>query len=304
MLSTPIVFRSCFFLLLFLPGALWAQTASQPAFWEVKQGEATVYLLGSMHFGHANFYPLPQALEEAFDRSSVLTVEVDVLHVSPTEAMQAIFKYGGLAPGQTLAQQVSPQTYQALRQQAVKSQLPVEAFDRFQPWYVALMLVEAEIRKTELQQQLGVDLHFLQRAAGKEVRELETLDSQLSLFGGFSAAEQEQFLLQTLGDLQNSQTYLMEMAAAWRAGDLGVLEQTLITPFRSNPETKALFDRIFTQRNRQMADRVLAYLKGRQTVFFVVGVGHMVGDDGIIALLEQKGVRPRRVDLLPLPSHK
>lgn len=268
---------------------------SSPAFWEITQGKAKVYLFGSMHFGHPDFYPLPAAVEQAFLASGRLVVEVDILNIPPQVAMQAIFKYGGLPPEQKLEQNISAATFQLLRRQAEANGLSVKVFERFQPWYVSLMLVEAEIRKTELQQQLGIDWHFLKRAQGKKVDELESIDSQLALFGGMSAAEQEEFLKQTLADLQHSQVYLTAMAQAWRRGDLASLEATLIKPFQENPRTKTLFDRIFTQRNTAMAERIRTYLKGGEQVFFVVGVGHMLGEDGIVSQLQAGGIQVKRV---------
>lgn len=278
-----------------------ATEASNPAFWEIRQGKATVYLFGSMHFGHADFYPLPSVVEQAFEASERLVVEVDILNITPQAATHAIFKYGGLPPDQQLATRLSPATFEALTKRAKENGLDVKVFERFQPWYVSLMLVEAEIRKTELQQQLGIDWYFLKRAGDKRVDELESIDSQLALFGGLTDIEQEEFLRQTLNDLKHSHAYLMAMAQAWRSGDLASLENTLIEPFQQNPQTKTLFRRIFTQRNITMADHITHYLKGEGRVFFVVGVGHMLGKDGVVSLLQQKGIEVRRILNTPLP---
>jgi len=290
------------FLLFILSLHVRAADNSSPAFWEIKQGKATVYLFGSMHFGHADFYPLPDAVEKAFEVSDRLVVEVDILNITPEAAVQAIFKYGGLPAGQQLVNRLTPETFQTLAEQARKNGLDVKVFERFQPWYVSLMLVEAEIRKTELQQKLGIDWYFLQRAgASKKVEELESIDSQLALFGGLTDADQEEFLRQTLKDLVHSRAYLTAMAESWRKGDLASLEATLIEPFQQKPQTQNLFNRIFIQRNVSMVDRILAYLKKNDQVFFVVGVSHMLGKGGIVALLEERGVQVRRISNPLLP---
>ena len=56
-----------------------------------------------------------------------------------------------------------------------------------------------------------------------------------------------------------------------------------------------MFDRIFSQRNFKMSESVKSYLRGDETVFFVVGVGHMLGDEGIVALLQKDGLTALRV---------
>lgn len=273
-----------------------APAASRPAFWVAGNGVAKVYLFGSMHFGREDFYPLPQVVEEAFSESSKLVVEVNLLELG-ADAQQVIFRHAGLPSGKTLKDVISAATYSALEEQASRNQVPVAAFQRFQPWYVTLTLVEAEIRKTDLRQQLGLDLYFLKRATAtdKHVEELETFDSQLALFSSIAFADQEKFLSQTLADLQNSRSYLKAAADAWVLGDVEMLDQTLIEPFRDEKDAKFLFEKMFTQRNAKMAKAVNHYLEAGGKTFMVVGVGHMLGSDGIIRLLKSQGIHVRRI---------
>ncbi|MCR6654035.1 MAG: TraB/GumN family protein [Cellvibrionaceae bacterium] len=300
--------RSALLLILFTVSlgcstAASSSTGSSPAFWEVRKGESTVFLMGSMHFGRPDFYPLPGSIEEAFINSARLVVEVNLLGLR-SDAPQIIFKHAGLPPRTTLKDVLSATTYELLQERAELNKVPFSAFQRFQPWYVTLMLVEAEIRKTSLQQQLGVDLYFLRRgqSLGKAIEELETFDSQLSLFSGFSFEDQERFLRQTLDDLQNGQSYLSSMADAWVVGDVDLLAKTLIEPFRAQKDTRVLFETMFTRRNIKMAASVDNYLKLGGNTFLVVGIGHMVGSDGIVELLRSKGLTVRRLTPAPTES--
>lgn len=279
------------------------QAASTPAFWVATKGISKVYLFGSMHFGRQDFYPLPDVVERAFTASSTLVVEVNLLDLG-ADAQQVIFRHAGLPNNQSLADIISPETYSALTAQASRNQIPVTAFNRFQPWYVTLTLVEAEIRKTDLRQQLGLDLYFLKRAAAvrKPVEELETFDAQLALFSSIAFEDQERFLRQTLADLQSSRGYLKVAADAWLSGDLGMLDKSLIEPFRTQEETTQLFDKMFTQRNVKMAKAIMDYFEEGESVFVVVGVGHMLGDDGVIRLLRSQGIDVRRLSVGHLTS--
>lgn len=289
----PLVLRlGCLLILLGSPFSLFA--ASEPAFWKVSKGERTVYLMGSMHFGRADFYPLPEAINDAYQDSAVLVVEVDISSITPDRANKVIYQYGRLPLGQTLAQQLSPQVYKSLARYSEEANIPLAALERFQPWFAAVQLIEAEIRKTQLQQRFGVDLHFISLGQ-KPVAELETLEYQLGLFGDLSMSEQEKFLAQTLADMENSQGYLASMADAWQRGDTQQLTQMLINPFEENVETKRLYRKIFTERNDKMTQAVTEYLAGEKDAFFVVGVGHMVGEQGIIAQLKNRGLEVQRV---------
>ncbi len=278
---------------LLLSAFVWGE--AQPAFWQVQGKGVSVYLLGSMHFGQPDFYPLPEAVEQAFERALVLVVEVDIAHLDPALATRALIKHAQLPAGKTLATVLPQSVYLQLGKLCERMNLPLAAFDQFQPWFVAMQLVEQEIRSSALQQNLGIDLHFLKRAGSRRIDELESIDSQLSLFSSSPLEEQAVFLQQTMDDLQHSNSYLAGMASAWRSGDTRALEAFLVESFRKTPDTRALYNRVILQRNLLMAEAVKAYLKQNQTVFFVVGAGHMVGEDGIIKLLEREQFEVRRL---------
>src|SRR5687768_3893920 len=73
--------------------------------WKVtpKVGRNVVYLLGSIHAGTEDMYPLPDEIEAAFDECAVLAVEVD-LASQDQEALQTFLAENGLyLDGDTLA---------------------------------------------------------------------------------------------------------------------------------------------------------------------------------------------------------
>ena len=62
--------------------------------WKVESAGATIYLMGSLHFATADFYPLRPVIEEAFDESDTLVVEVDVANVNPLQLQSMILQWG------------------------------------------------------------------------------------------------------------------------------------------------------------------------------------------------------------------
>lgn len=288
-------------LLLLLSGAGHAWAQSTPAFWRVESPTTTLWLLGSMHFGTPAFYPLPAQVERAFAAADILAVEVDITRIQPSEALSAITRHGRLKGGESLNSVLSPNTLKRLQGHLQKASVPFDSLARFKPWFAALQLVEAEIRKTEYEPQYGIDQFFLRKAEGKDIVQLETLDSQLSIFSALSLSEQEQFLDQTLVDISASEGYLKDMAEAWQSGNLQHLESTLLKPFAENPATEKLYQAIFTNRNLQMAEQAVQWLKGDRSVFLVVGAGHMIGDQGIVALLQDRGFVSTRLPFIAAP---
>ena len=52
---------------------------------------------------------------------------------------------------------------------------------------------------------------------------------------------------------------------------------------------------MITDRNRSMADRVDAMLRGGCNCFVVVGAGHLGGEQGMIELLQLRGYRAEQL---------
>jgi len=46
-----------------------------------------------------------------------------------------------------------------------------------------------------------------------------------------------------------------------------------------------LHQKLFVERNHRMAAKVREYLKGNGSSLVIVGSGHLVGDEGVVALI-------------------
>ncbi|HVX66984.1 MAG TPA: TraB/GumN family protein, partial [Bryobacteraceae bacterium] len=62
--------------------------AVQGLMWKATSPTNTVYLVGSLHFGTPDMYPLPETIQSAFQKSSALVVEIDLNKVGPAEAFR------------------------------------------------------------------------------------------------------------------------------------------------------------------------------------------------------------------------
>ena len=272
-----------------------AHGQSTPAFWKVASNTGTLYLMGSMHFGSDDFYPLPQEVQAAFASSDILVVEVDISRLDPQKLKASLFKHGGMPSGKRLSDYLSKEDQKKLAKIAAKHQWPGSIFEPFQPWFAGMQLVERALTQQNLRADLGVDFHFLKNTSHQRVEALETLEQQLKIFSDSPIEEQVKFLRQTVDDLENSEEYFSVMEQAWVSGDIDALYSKLILPYVNKEETKKIFKRLFGDRNDSMSDAADRYLKGNQTVFFMVGLGHMLGPDGIVAQLKQRGYRVDRV---------
>ncbi len=270
---------------------------SDPLLWQVENPRTgqKLYLFGSIHFGSEDLYPLSAPVMEAFRQSKALAVEVDLLATDHQYMSRLLSRVGHNPAGVTLESLMSSEDWLLLMQVARDHQVSAESFQKLKPWLAAVQLAAMQMRASGFDEGAGIDRYFLRMARDqadpKLVIELESLDSQLRIFSRLSLREQLLFLRQTLDEFSHGGDYLSQIAKAWQSGDEQVLQELIGGAFTGTPEAEAMYRVIFTDRNLQMAATVAGLLERGQTAFVVVGVGHMVGGDGLVALLQQRGFR-------------
>src|SRR3569833_3395984 len=85
-----------------------APTARRYLFWRGSSPGSTVYLLGSIHFGRPEMYPLSSAIDQAYARADALVVEADVTAIDPAQTAAWMAAKAMYRDGTTLAQHLPP----------------------------------------------------------------------------------------------------------------------------------------------------------------------------------------------------
>lgn len=132
-----------------------------------------------------------------------------------------------------------------------------------------------------------LDAYFQQVAynAGKQFFALESVESQLALFDDISFQNYKAFNLRTL-------TYTQEgILQAYLHGNIDLMRAMLKNQLAISANAYQL---LITDRNVKMAHRIDSLCR-KNSLFVAVGAGHLAGDEGIIALLRQKGYTVRQV---------
>ncbi len=258
--------------------------------WKVRAKAATVYLFGSVHVAQPDIYPLPKVIEESFDKAAVLAVEADPGQAADMNLQQQMLLVATYRGPDTLRQHLSPKTWELAGREMEKLGLPIEQFSKFKPWFLAMTIEILEFGRLGYNPANGLDIYFAGKARGnKRIVELESFDYQMKLLDGFSDREQELFLLYTLKDMDGLDRGINELMQAWRTGDAKTMEALVTKTLHDAPETRPIYDKLFYTRNREMAAKVEQLLRSRETAFVVVGAAHLVGKDGVVELLRQKG---------------
>ena len=147
-------------------------------------------------------------------------------------------------------------------------------------------------------------MFFLSKAMGKkDILEIEGIKFQVDLFDSFSKELQCQFLASALasGEANEEAATDSEEAAAdmelfiymlkcWKEGNAEELAKMVKTDDAGSEELKEFNEKLWISRDNNMAEKVRGYLADpeKRTYFVVVGAGHMVGESGIVAQLEDE----------------
>ena len=258
--------------------------------WKASRGQSSVYLVGSVHLLSKDYYPLSPALDKAFKDTDLLVEELHLGQMAQVESQMTILTRGMLPSGQTLDKVVSPATFDLVRERVKSLGLPIEPLSRFKPWALALTLLGLEWQAAGFDAALGLDKHFYDQAvaAGKEVQGLETIEFQISRFDEMTMEEQDRMLASTLRELETEKAAVTTLADAWKAGDAATVEKIVLQELRKEP---GMYQRLLVDRNKDWIPRIEALFSRKGRAFVVVGAAHLVGPDGLLALLKAKGYK-------------
>lgn len=254
--------------------------------WKVTNAEgATVYLGGSVHALSQHDYPLPPAYTRALDASQRLALEVD--HKALVDSSRALDKAGEYPRGDSLNNHVDPRTYAYLKRLFGLIGVPEQKFAKYKPWYIALMLQAPSLYG--LSSELGVEEFLMNKArrAHKPVTGLETTREHMEVFTGLTDKQSEAMLLLMFIPTAGGENH-NDIMKAWRRGDPDTVTRTFMYGFRDYP---SLANRMLTARNRNWIPKIESYLHSGQVYFVVAGDAHFGGNEGVLALLRQRGYK-------------
>ena len=115
---------------------------------------------------------------------------------------------------------------------------------------------------------------------------LETLRDQAEIFDRFNDQQNEQYLLSTISGLPAYAEMVRQLVDAWKDGNVRMLDRLLNQDKRSDPATH---DVLFSRRNSKWMPEIERFAHGNGNYLIIVGAGHLVGDDGVVAQLRRAG---------------
>lgn len=251
-------------------------------------------LLGSVHYLRDKDYPLPPIVDDLYRRADRLVMELDLDDRDPTKVQAAFLSAALLPQGTSLRDSVDAGVYRRARRSAAALGIDVESFDRFEPWFAAISLLDIGMARQGYRAEKGLEQYLLGKAEldGKSIEGLETLGSQIALFDALPRGQQQLLLAQTADELSSSSKEMADLIDAWRDGRLRTMTGALMRDFDGFP---GLYDTLVRKRNAAWLPKLEHLLDTSQHCLVVVVALHLTGNASVIDLIKAAGYNVARV---------
>lgn len=264
----------------------WALADS--SVWKVQKDKSVIYLGATCHILRETDYPLPPEFDKAYKASEIVVFETDIGKLQDPSTQQKLLAQAMYTDGSTVDEHLSAQAYGELSAYCESNNIPLEVFKQFRPSMLIATLTVMELMKLGVTQQ-GVDLFFygLANKDQKIVEGLETVEEQINYLVSMADGNEDDFVSYSINDMKTIRQQFEILANAWRKGDAEKLNELMVTELKT--KLPKLYKKLLVDRNSKWFPMIDLYMNTPETEFILVGAGHLVGPEGIIALLKKKG---------------
>jgi uncharacterized protein YbaP (TraB family) len=276
---------------LLLPAWSAAEEAPHPTrgpfLWEVEAPKGTSHLFGTIHVG-VHLSELDPAVTERLAAATTVVGEVD-----PREAFSPEILTLAMLPAETsLRSMLGAEDWKRLLV-IMGSQMPEAMLDRCRPWFVISLILTKDQERTPM----DLDLFSRSIEGGKELAYLEEISEQTAFLDRALGIED---LVELLEDPEEALAQVQASVKSYRAGDHQAFTQ-LLREERSKASNRKRFEILFDQRNQAWLPEIEDHIQ-KGGAFIAVGAGHLLTEDGLVALLRQRGYKVTRVLSTSVPA--
>jgi len=265
-----------------------ASAFAETSLWKVQSDDSVAYLGGTCHILRQSDYPLPKEFDRAYGDADIIVFETDLEKLNKPETQQIIVRKGMYTDGSTLDKILSPEAYDVLEKYCEKVGIPVSSLHPLKPSMVMLALLGLELRKLGVTE-TGVDLYFHQKATqdGKKTEALEMFEEHIDMVTSMGEGNESNFVMHSIADLKRTEEIINDVIDAWEKGDKDTLSKLFLEQMRE--DYSDLYETLFVERNQKWLSKIEGYLQTPEREFVLVGAGHLVGEDGIVEQLKNRG---------------
>ena len=261
---------------------------AETSLWRVAKNGHQLFLGGTVHLLAEEDLPFPVEFDQAYSEADTVIFETDIAALSDPQIQMQLMSQLSYQDGRLLNQIISPELYEALNTYLKQRELMPNLFISMKPAGVMLTMLAVEFKRLGISQ-AGADSFYFQQAIadGKTVGELEAIDAHIRSIVNMGQGNEESFLRQTLADMKETEVMMKGIVQHWKSGDVQRLEADVIDDMRLN--YPRMYQSLLVERNKQWLPQIKQMLENDEVEFVLVGVGHLIGSDGLLKSLADQG---------------
>ena len=287
--------KSIGLLLVLIPLFLSAQPTEKSLLWKISGNGLTKssYLFGTIHLIPKRDFFLSKAVEQAFGSTEQVVFEIDMKEIEDQTAQIGLIMKAMMRGDSTLQDLVSAVDYEVIKEEFEKRGMPLSMFERLKPLFLSTMLLgDGKPTPGDSENLLDdfksyeVELMRLAQEQNKDIKGLESIDYQMSIFDSIPYRTQAAMLVAGIKkDDKGNKEEFQQMLELYKKQDIEAMQAL----FSADKEGTAVFEKLLlTDRNRRWISE-MQKLMAQKVTFFAVGAGHLGGEKGIIVLLRKAG---------------
>lgn len=270
-----------------------APALADPAMWRVSDADSEILLFGSVHVLRPETQWRTERLDTAIAEADEVYYEIPMTAQAQAAVPGLLPTYGLNSPDTPLSSWLTDEQNVQLDRVARGIGASGPMLEPYRPWLAGIQLTLGYIQLAGFDPASGVEQVLAGLTEDERERYFETYEDQFSFFAGLSPEVEADFLVQSLDQIENDPDMLDGMVTSWAAGDVDALDAIFNTAMQeAGPE---LYDVLIVRRNTHWADEIETMMAGSGETLIVVGAGHLVGEEGVPAMLEARGYNVERV---------
>ena len=274
----------------------------QGLYWRVEKDRQVMNILGTMHLHDPRHSALIDRVADQLDTADLVLVEATLqdqadmqIHMANNPDLVSINS------GPTLPELLDEATWQTLRAAAQSRGVPGFLAAKMQPWFLAMSLsVPPCAMGALLAGEVGLDGLIMERAATLNipVAPLEPWQDMLTLLSSGTQDEQLDALRASAIEPAIHDAIITALIDAYFDENMALgwnLSYALqdfvpnLTPAQYAEQLETLEQQLLVERNHNWIPVIETAAATHDNLFIAFGAAHLIGEDGILNLLENKG---------------
>lgn len=240
--------------------------------------KADSYLLGTIHILCPEDFVMHDKVKRVIGEVDQVIFEVDLFNPENTALMQQRM----MSPTQDFLSNLKSDQIQLIDSVLTANQLSIKMFDMLHPAMVMSLLTLKSFNCPNPMEIKSVENEVHKLAEGKNIADLETIEFQMEMLSKIATPE---YFYNYLKLYDEASKLTQQMVIAYNKQDLSILEEVISDPNWMTPE---VYDLMLTQRNNNWLDVIPSRISENKTLI-AVGAAHLIGKDGLIQQLREKG---------------